>query len=154
MGQAWVRLQHVGSAMVSLKPVFPGFRSLLSLPLQHLMHNSLMHIHTHTTTHTTHTHTHTTLYGLEITLPMLQNFQCFTLQYTYFSSPNSPPTCTDTQTHTPILHPSQCSTPPNAPPLPMLYHSQWSTPPNALRSLPLQYSTLPQTKKMRRKKRK
>ena len=50
--------------------------------------------YTHIPPHTLHTHTHHTLYCFEITLPMLQNFQCFTLQYTYFSSPNSPPTCT------------------------------------------------------------
>jgi len=42
VGQAWVRLHHVGSAMVSLKPVLPGFRSLLSpLPLQHSLQNIL-----------------------------------------------------------------------------------------------------------------
>ena len=123
--------------------------------MQLIPHPNTAHMH-HAHPHTVHTHTHThhTLYCFEITLPMLQNFQCFTLQSTYFSSPNSPPTCTHWRSNThpnppplPMLHPSQCSTPPNALPLPMIYPSQCST-------LPLHAILYPPSNKENEKKKK
>ena len=91
--------------------------------LCHLLKKVCLFEHTHHKL----TYTHT-LYRLEIALPML--YQCSTL-------PNAPPL--------PILHPSQWSTPPNAPP------SQFSTLPNALSP---SNAPLPQTKRKRKKKKK
>ena len=94
----------------------------ITLPMLYLS-QLITHSHRHTHTHIYHKHTHIktqTLYRLEIT---------------------------PYPTQCPMLHPSQCPTLPNAPPLPMLYPpnappspmlhpSQCSTPPNALPSYP------------------